>query len=94
MGSYERTTTATIRDALATAEQFLSARIPIQKVAGDDHSVTMRGGDGTAVVSAHPHALSTVVTAITDQVRTSRLDIEVQHYMNQLPYQPGDTPGI
>ena len=28
--------------------------------------------------------------ADTDQLRTSRLDNEVQHFLNQLPYQPGD----
>jgi hypothetical protein len=28
--------------------------------------------------------------AATDQLRTSRLDLDVQYFMARLPYQPGD----
>ncbi len=94
MGSYERNTVVPAGVALRMAEEFLSARIPVEQVASDRHSVTIRGEDGTAVISAHRHGMDTVVSVRTDQVRTSRIDVEVQHYLNQLPYQPGDVPRL
>lgn len=94
MGTYERTTVAPVADALRMAEEFITARIPVSKVDQDGHSVTLRGGDGVAVISAHRHGLDTVVGVRTDQVRTSRIDVEVQNYLNQLPYQPGDVPRL
>ncbi len=94
MGTYERTTVAPVSEALRMAEQFLTARIPLEKAQESGHSMTLRGGDGVAVISAHRHGLDTVVSARTDQVRTSRIDVEVQNYLNQLPYQPGDVPRL
>lgn len=91
MASYERTTAATIKDILQTAEEVLTQRLPIKKTAQDHHSITLEGGDGTVRVSAHRHGLDTVVHAETDQLRTSRLDLDVQYFMGRLPYQPGDT---
>ena len=91
MASYERTTAATIRDVLRTAEQVLTERLPISKTSEDGHSVTLEGGDGKVRVSAHRHGLDTTVLAVTDQLRTSRLDLDVQYFMGRLPYQPGDT---
>jgi hypothetical protein len=90
MGSYERTTAATIREILRTAEQVLIERLPLAKVAEDKHSVTLQGGDGKVKISAHRHGLDTVIHAETDQLRTSRLDLDVQYVMARLPYQPGD----
>ncbi|MFW5947441.1 MAG: hypothetical protein ACOCUW_03015 [Gemmatimonadota bacterium] len=72
------------------AAGYLQERIPLEVVEQDDHAVTLRGGDGTITVSAHSHGLETTVTVETDQLRTSRIDVEAQHYLNQLPYQPGD----
>jgi hypothetical protein len=89
---YERLTAAPVRDILRLAEEILTARLPIEKVASDRHSVTLRGGDGTVTIDAHRHGLETLVHASTDQVRTSRLDAETQFFLNQLPYQPGDVP--
>lgn len=94
MGSYERLTATPVHTALEEADSFLRTRIPIQKVGEDSHSVTLSGGDGKVVITAHRHGPDTLVTAVTDQVRTSRLDGEVQHYMNKLPYQPGDVPRL
>jgi hypothetical protein len=91
--TYERLTAAPAADALALAVEILTARLPIERVAGDHHSVTLRGGDGTARISAHRHGLDTVVEAATDQLRTSRLDLDVQYFMTMLPYQPGDRRG-
>lgn len=91
MASYERTTAATIKDILRTAEDVLTARLPIKKTNEDHHSVTLEGGDGKVRVTAHRHGLDTVVHAVTDQLRTSRLDLDVQYFMGRLPYQPGDS---
>lgn len=90
MATYERTTAATVRDILREAEQVLTERLPIRKVGADKHSVTLEGGDGKVRISAHRHGLDTVVHAATDQLRTSRLDLDVQYLMSRLPYQPGD----
>jgi hypothetical protein len=90
MATYERNTAATIRDVLRTAEEILTARLPIRKTGGDAHSVTFEGGDGKVKIVAHKHGLDTTVQASTDQLRTSRLDLDVQYFMGKLPYQPGD----
>jgi len=90
MANYQRLTAAPIREVLRVAEEFLTSRIPIERVAGDAHSVTLEGGDGRAVVHVHRHGVESSVVVNTDQLRTSRLDVEVQHFLNQLPYQPGD----
>jgi hypothetical protein len=84
-------TAATIRDVLLTAEQVLTGRLPIKTTGQDGHSITLEGGDGKVRVSAHRHGLDTAVLAVTDQLRTSRLDLDVQYFMGRLPYQPGDT---
>ena len=90
MGSYLRNTAATIKDALRTAEDVLTGRLPIRKTGGDHHSITLEGGDGKVRIVAHKHGMDTSVEATTDQLRTSRLDLDVQYFMAQLPYQPGD----
>lgn len=88
--NYERYTAASVADALALAVRILTSRLPIEKIAEDGHSVTLRGGDGTAKITAHRHGLETVVEGITDQLRTSRLDLDVEYFMTMLPYLPGD----
>lgn len=90
MASYQRLTAMSGSDAVKLAAEYLRERIPLEVESQDGHSVTLSGGDGTVTVSAHSHGLETAVTVSTDQLRTSRIDIEAQHYMNQLPYQPGD----
>jgi hypothetical protein len=77
-------------EAVRLAAEYLQERIPLEVSEQDAHSVTLVGGDGTVTVSAHAHGMETEVTVTTDQVRTSRIDLEAQHYLNQLPYQPGD----
>jgi hypothetical protein len=90
MATYERTTAATVRDSLRQGEQVLTARLPLRKIQEDRHSITLSGGDGTVTIKAHRHGLDTVVQASTDQLRTSRLDLDTQYYLGLLPYQPGD----
>ncbi len=90
MAAYQRLTAMSGKRAVAVAAEYLRERIPLEVVSSSDHSVTLEGGDGTVTVSAHPHGMETAVTASTDQLRTSRIDLEAQNYMNQLPYQPED----
>jgi hypothetical protein len=90
MASYQRLTAMGGGEAVRLAAEYLPRRIPLEVTAQDHHSVTLQGGDGTVTVSAHSHGLETAVTVMTDQVRTSRIDIEAQNYLNQLPYQPED----
>lgn len=90
MAAYERLTAMDGAEAVELAASYLQDRIPLEVMERDDHSVKLRGGDGTITVSTHRHGMETTVTVRTDQLRTSRIDIEAQHYLNQLPYQPGD----
>ena len=88
--TYERMTAATVRDVLRQAEEVLTARLPLTRVNATAHSITLQGEDGTVTIKAHRHGLDTLVHAATDQLRTSRLDIDTQYYLGLLPYQPGD----
>jgi hypothetical protein len=91
--TYERVTAAATHEVLALAVRLLTERLPIEKVAEDHHSVRLSGGDGTVTVKVHPHGSEQVVEAVTDQLRTSRLDMDVRYFMSMLPYQPGDRRG-
>lgn len=88
--TYERYTAAPIREVLKLAEEILMRRLPLEKTRSDSHSLTLEGGDGRVTIEAHRHGPETVVEANTDQLRTSRLDIDVQYFMQLLPYQPGE----
>lgn len=90
MANYERLTATPTAEVLRVAEEFLTGRIPIRKTGGDAHSSVFEGGDGRVAIHVHRHGVDTSVVADTDQLRTSRLDNEVQHFLNQLPYQPND----
>ena len=90
MANYQRFTAATIADVLARAEEVLTARLPLRRTAETHHSITLSGDDGTATFTCHRHGLETDVVAATDQLRTSRLDNDVQYLMTLLPYQPDD----
>lgn len=91
--TYERMTAAPVREVLRLAEEVLTGRLPISKVSEDRHSVRFEGGDGAVTISVHRHGLESQVHAATDQLRTSRLDLDVQYFMTLLPYQPGDVRG-
>ena len=45
------------------------------------------------VLSVHRHGPFTDVTARTDRLRTSRMDYEIQRFLNHLPYEYGDAGG-
>lgn len=80
-------------EAVRLAGDYLKERIPLEVVSQERHSITLAGGDGTVTVSAHTHGLETAVIVATDQLRTSRIDIEAQNFLAQLPYQPEDNLG-
>lgn len=90
MANYERYTAAPAAEVLRRAEEVLTERLPLTKTAETHHSVTLSGGDGTATITAHSHHLETQVIAATDQLRTSRIDNDVQAFLTSLPYQPND----
>ena len=92
--TYERLTAAGTSEALRLAEEVLTERLPLKKEGADHHSIKLSGGDGTVKISVHRHGLATLVHASTDQLRTSRLDMDVQYYMTMLPYQPNEQRGV
>ena len=80
-------------EVLRLTEEVLTARLPLEKVSGSAHSIELTGGDGTVRITVHRHGPDTKVLAVTDQLRTSRLDLDVRYLMTLLPYQPGDVRG-
>ncbi|MBA2244169.1 MAG: hypothetical protein H0W11_04380 [Gemmatimonadetes bacterium] len=92
MADYERSTVFPVREVFRIADEVFRERAELARTRESRHSVTYSGGEGTVTLDAHRHSASTVVTARTDQLRTSKLDIVARYLMNQLPYQPGDPP--
>jgi hypothetical protein len=90
MSDYERQTVLGARDVFQRAHEILSERADLKRTREGHHSVTYSGGEGTVTLEAHRHGPVTVVTARTNQLRTSKIDTVVRHLMNQLPYQHGD----
>ena len=92
MADYERSTVLPMREVFTLADEIFTERAELEKGEESRHGVTYSGGEGTVTLEAHRHGPSTLVTARTDRLRTSKLDIVVRHLMNQLPYQWGDPP--
>jgi hypothetical protein len=92
MSDYERSTVLPTREVFDRAHQILTERGELTRSEASGHRVTYSGGEGTVVLEAHRHGLSTLVTARTDRLRTSKVDGVVRYLMNQLPYQWGDPP--
>jgi hypothetical protein len=92
MAGYQRKTALSPKEVLAKAEKLLPERIGISRTKGSGHGATYTGDEGTVTLSAHSHGYYTVVEASTDRLRTSKLDYEIQLFLNQLPYEPGDQP--
>lgn len=93
MAGYQRKTALAPSEILEQAETLLPERIGLSKSKGSSHSATYTGAEGTVTVSAHRHGPYTEVVATTDGLRTSRIDYEIQKFLNQLPYEPGDQGG-
>lgn len=92
MSDYERQTVLSTREVFRLADEILTTRGELNRTRAAGHSVTYTGGEGTVTLDAHRHGPVNVVTARTNQLRTSKLDNVVRYLMNQLPYQHGDPP--
>ena len=93
MAGYVRKTVLTPSAVLERAKEVLPERIGLARPKGSRHGATYTGPEGTVTVSAHPHSMYTEVMAQTDQLRTSRMDYEIQKFLNHLPYEVGDRGG-
>lgn len=93
MAGYSRKTILAPGEILDRAEEVLPDRLGLSRTKGTGHSATYTGREGTVTVSAHRHSLYTEVIAQTDQLRTSRMDYEIQKFLNRLPYEVGDRGG-
>jgi len=93
MAGYVRKTAISPDEILDRASEILPDRVGLSRTRGSGHSATYTGSEGTVTLSAHRHSLYTEVTAETDQLRTSRLDYEIQKFLNRLPYEVGDVGG-
>jgi hypothetical protein len=92
MSDYERNTVFPVSQVFAIAEEVFPARADLVRTGADREHVVYSGDEGTVEVEAHRHGPYTVVTARTDRLRTSKLDIVTRFFLNQLPYQLGDPP--
>ena len=93
MAGYQRKTADSPKEVLQKAEDFLPELLGLTRSKASSHSATYNGAEGAVTVSAHRHGPYTDVVANTDRLRTSRLDYEVQRFLNLLPYEPGDAGG-
>ncbi len=93
MAGYVRKTVFSPVEVMEQAARILPERIGLSRSRGSAHEASFTGGEGTVTLHAHPHSLYTEVTASTDQLRTSRMDYEIQKFLNRLPYEAGDLGG-
>ena len=93
MAGYLRKTALSPEEVLDVAGQLLPDRIGLSRTKGTGHDATYTGPEGTVSLSAHRHGAYTEVVASTDRLRTSRVDYEIQKFLNQLPYEPFDRGG-
>ena len=93
MAGYQRKTALSPNEVLSEAENFLQQILGLTRSHNSSHSATYDGAEGTVTLKAHRHGPYTDVVANTAQLRTSRMDYEVQKLLNQLPYEPGDLGG-
>lgn len=93
MAGYQRKTASSPSEIFEHAESVLPEMVGVAKVKESGHGATYSGEEGTVTLSVHRHGPYTDVVATTDRLRTSRLDYEVQRFLNQLPYEPGDKGG-
>lgn len=93
MAGYQRKTAMGPREILERAADYLPELIGVQCSRKSSHGATYTGAEGTVTLQAHRHGPYTDVTAQTDRLRTSRMDCEIQRFLNMLPYEPGDAGG-
>lgn len=88
-----RKTALSPEEVLSVAEELLPERIGLNRAKSSGHGATYTGEEGTVTLSAHRHGAYTQVVANTDRLRTSRVDYEIQKFLNHLPYEPFDRGG-
>jgi hypothetical protein len=93
MAGYQRKTAMGPAMVLEQAAEVLPDILGLSRTKEGGHSATYTGEEGTVILTAHRHGPYTDVVAQTDRLRTSRLDYEIQRFLNRLPYEPGDQGG-
>jgi len=93
MAGYQRKTALTPEEVLSKADEVIPAILGLIRSKGTSHDASFTGEEGTVTLAAHRHGPYTDVVASTDRLRTSRLDYEIQKFLNLLPYEPGDHVG-
>ncbi|MEO2159194.1 MAG: hypothetical protein ABGX31_07635 [bacterium] len=93
MADYQRRTVLSPADILEKADDFLPQSIGLERSDQSEENISYAGNEGTVILSLHRHGPYTSVTATTDRLRTSRIDYEIQKFLTELPYEPGDRPG-
>lgn len=93
MAGYQRKTALTPTEVFDRADEVLPGMIGLSKNKSSAHGATFSGSEGTLTLSVHRHGPYTEVVAATDRLRTSRIDYEIQKFLNLLPYEPGDAGG-
>jgi len=93
MAGYQRKTALTPEEVLSKADDVIPKIVGLIRSKGTSHDASFTGEEGTVTLTAHRHGPYTDVVASTDRLRTSRLDYEIQKFLNLLPYEPGDRSG-
>lgn len=93
MAGYQRKTALSPKEVLERADTLLPQSIGLSRTKRATHGATFTGAEGTVTLSVHRHGPYTDVVASTDRLRTSRVDYEIQKFLNKLPYEPGDAGG-
>ena len=93
MAGYQRRTVLSPSDILAKAEELLPQWLGLTRTKTASHTATFSGDEGTVTLTAHRHGPYTQVLVSSDRLRTSRLDYEIQKFLTELPYEPGDVGG-
>ena len=94
MAGYQRKTALSPAEVISKADEVIPKIVGLTRSKGTSHDASYSGEEGTVTLSAHRHGPYTDVVASTDQLRTSRLDYEIQKFLNLLPYEPGDHGGL
>lgn len=93
MAGYQRKTALAPHEVMSKAEKMLPGLLGLSRTKTSKHASTWSGEEGVVTLNAHRHGLHTEVVAHTDRLRTSRMDYEIQKFLNHLPYEPGDRGG-
>jgi len=93
MAGYLRKTALSPKEVLSKADEVIPEIVGLTRSKNTSHGASFSGEEGTVTLSAHRHGPYTEVVASTDRLRTSRLDYEIQKFLNLLPYEPGDRGG-